>query len=220
VANRLLELVDDVRDVYVDRDEKRERLTLMARAMDGTSYPAVALSDGTLRFLALAVLEEDLTATGLICLEEPENGIHPERIPAMLRLLDGIAVDASESVGPDNPLRQIIINTHSPAVVAQVPEDSVVVAELQQAVRGADRFMAACFSALPGTWRCKGGAQEVPLGTLLAYLNPVAALETGEGQGAPRPSGRKTRVVDRQDLQPFLFPESDLELAFCKGNPR
>ena len=47
-------------------------------------HAARALSDGTLRFLALAILELDLTPRGLLCFEEPENGIHPERIPAML----------------------------------------------------------------------------------------------------------------------------------------
>ena len=34
---------------------------------------------------------------------QPENGIHPKRIPAMLRLLQDIATDVDEPVGPDNP---------------------------------------------------------------------------------------------------------------------
>jgi hypothetical protein len=38
-------------------------------------------------------------------MEEPENGIHPERIGAMLTLLQDIAVDPTEPVGDDNPLR-------------------------------------------------------------------------------------------------------------------
>jgi predicted ATPase len=86
VANRLSELIDDVHEVAVDRDERRELLTLMVTGADNTRHPARALSDGTLRFLALAVLLQDPEARGVICLEEPENGIHPERIPAMLRL--------------------------------------------------------------------------------------------------------------------------------------
>jgi predicted ATPase len=118
VANRLSELIDDVREVWIDRDERRELLTLNVLDRDGTSHPARALSDGTLRFLALAVLEMDPEARGLLCLEEPENGIHPERIPAMLGLLRDIVTDVSEPLGPDNPLRQVIVNTHSPAVVA------------------------------------------------------------------------------------------------------
>jgi predicted ATPase len=58
------------------------------------------------RFLALAVLELDPEAQNLLCLEEPENGIHPERIPAMLKLLQDIATDVDEPIGPDNPLRR------------------------------------------------------------------------------------------------------------------
>ena len=209
VANRLAELVDDVREVFVDRDEKRELLTLMVRGKDGTSHPAVALSDGTLRFLALAVLEIDPGATGLICLEEPENGIHPERIPAMLRLLHDIATDPDEETGPDNPLRQVIINTHSPAVVGQVDRDSLVVAQLVEAVRGDERFKRARFSAMPGSWRCEDGAEGVSLGRLLAYLNPILPPDREELGEAPRARARKTRVVDSPDLQRYLpFPQS------------
>src|SRR5262249_23318040 len=119
VANRLAELINDVCAVWIDRDERRELLTLQVKDRKGTSFPARALSDGTLRFLALAVLELDPESQSLLCLEEPENGIHPERIPAMLRLLQDIAVNVEEPVSPDNPLRQVIVNTHSPAVVMQ-----------------------------------------------------------------------------------------------------
>ena len=116
IAIRLRELIDDVRGVRIDRDEKRELLTLYAQDGDGTRHPARALSDGTLRFLALVVLEMDPETDGVLCLEEPENGIHPARIPAILQLLRDIAVETSEPAGPDNPLRQVIVNTHSPAV--------------------------------------------------------------------------------------------------------
>lgn len=50
-----MQLVDEVRDVRVDRDEKYELLTLMVRGADDIWHPARALSDGTLRFLALAI---------------------------------------------------------------------------------------------------------------------------------------------------------------------
>jgi hypothetical protein len=64
VANRLSELIDDVGAVRIDRDEKREILTLEVEGKDGTSYPARSLSDGTLRFLALTVMELDPAAQG------------------------------------------------------------------------------------------------------------------------------------------------------------
>jgi predicted ATPase len=175
VANRLAELIDDVHTLWIERDEKRELLTLYVQSRDGTPYPARALSDGTLRFLALAVLELDPQTQGLLCLEEPENGVHPERIPAMLKLLQDIATDLDEPVGPDNPLRQVIINTHSPAVVCQVPDACLLVAESQEYIADGRRFKRVCFNPLPDTWRAKSHEQGYPVskGKLLAYLNPT-----------------------------------------------
>ena len=72
--------------------------------------------DGTLRFLALTAIAEAADA-GVYCMEEPENGIHPERLEAMNRLLHDIAVDPDEPVATDNPLRQVIVATHSPYFV-------------------------------------------------------------------------------------------------------
>ena len=202
IASRLSELVEEVAEVHVDRDERRELLTVNVRMRDGTEHPARALSDGTLRFLALSVLELDSQSRGLLCLEEPENGIHPERIPAILSLLRDIATDTSEPVGDDNPLRQVIVNTHSPAVVSQVPEDSLLVAESKETVKeGGERFDRLSCSCLPGTWRAgESGGGEVSLGKLLSYLSPVLprAMHAGDGlRGSPR-------VVDRPDVQTLL----------------
>jgi len=209
VASRLSELIDEVDQVWVDRDDRRELLTLMVASQDGTVHPARALSDGTMRFLALAVLELDLKTKGVICLEEPENGIHPERIPKILQLLQDIATDMEEEVGADNPLRQVIINTHSPAVVQQVPEDSLIVAELKDTVQDGKRFKRVSFSFLPHTWRHKKADEAdknnvMPLGRLLAYLNPVSKhLEI------PVPLPKTKRVIDREDLTSLIPGLSD-----------
>jgi predicted ATPase len=210
VANRLSDLIDDVNEITVDYDEKRELLTTIVTGRDGTPHSARSLSDGTLRFLALAVIELDMEASGLICLEEPENGIHPERIPAMLDLLQDIAMDTNEPVGPDNPLRQVIINTHSPAVVTQIPEESLLVAESIQMIDAGKRFNAVRFCPLPDTWRQKkaGEVAVVSKGKLMTYLNPVAPLEPDQGYSAserkPMVVPVKRRVIDRPDMQPYL----------------
>jgi predicted ATPase len=222
VANRLADLINDVDKVWIDRDDRRELLTLMVTGRDGTSHPARALSDGTMRFLALAVLELDPEAQGLICLEEPENGIHPERIPKILKLLQEIATDTDEAISSENPLRQVIINTHSPAVVQQVPEDSLLVAESRETIRSNQRFKRVCFSCLPGTWRDpdtwrnKGPKTEnekvniISKGQLLAYLNPVPAemVDAGSNGHTRYQQDKKRRVRDREDLQPLIpgFP--------------
>ncbi|MEH2043881.1 AAA family ATPase [Nostoc sp.] len=218
VANLLAELIDDVGEVGIDRDERRELLTLIVIGRDGTSHPARALSDGTLRFLALAVLELDSQAQGLLCLEEPENGIHPERIPKILKLLQDIATDVNEAIGIDNPLRQVIINTHSPSVVMQVPDDSLLVAELKETVHSGKRFKSVSFGCLPDTWREQEpeGTNVVPKGKLLAYLNPVVIEKLEPDSNGEVKSSQKSkliptpkrRVVDRNDLQPLIpgFP--------------
>lgn len=212
VANRLSDLIDDVRDISVDYDEKRELLTAIVTGRDGTPHSARSLSDGTLRFLALAVLELDTEATGLLCLEEPENGIHPERIPAMLDLLKDISMDTEEPIGADNPLRQVIINTHSPAVVAQIPDDSLLVAEsFETKNTSGKRCKAVRFSPLGDTWRQKKATGEIAVvskGKLLSYLNPVASNEPDNGYGISDKKNNvihlKRRVIDRSDLQPYL----------------
>jgi predicted ATPase len=203
-ANRLAQLIDDIREVWIDRDERRELLTLFVASHDKTPYPARALSDGTLRFLALTVLELDPRQRGVICLEEPENGIHPERIPAMLELLQDIAVDDQLAIGEDNSLRQIIVNTHSPTVVQQVPDDSLLVAEPHEVMRDGQRTRGVRFACLPNTWRAREAAMPiVSRGKLLAYLNPVIdTTDERRGVGGKPPIQR--RVVDREDLQLML----------------
>ncbi|MFB3814159.1 MAG: AAA family ATPase [Terriglobales bacterium] len=202
LANRLSELIDDVYLIKVDRDEKRELLTLQVCGRDGTMHPARALSDGTLRFLALAVIELDPEFHGVLCLEEPENGIHPARIPAMLRLIQDIATDPFSPVGPDNPLRQVIVNTHSPAVVAQVPEGSLVMAEAKNVSRDGHIFKKLSFSCLPGTWRA--ATKEMNLiskGELLSYLNPVLSEPEELLLSSERLEPQRKRVIDRDEFQ-------------------
>ncbi len=204
VANRLSQLIEDVDTIGVDRDEKRELLTLQVTGKDGTTHPARALSDGTLRFLALAVIELDPESQGLLCLEEPENGIHPARIPAMLRLLRDIVTDPFEKVGEDNPLRQVIVNTHSPAVVAQVPDESLVLADLKPTERDGVWSKGLGLSCLPGTWRASTEEMDVVVkGELLAYLNPIPQQRTETEYRHDRTHVRQQmrRVIDRKDMQ-------------------
>jgi predicted ATPase len=208
VASRLAELIDDVRHVDVEKDDKRELLTLRVGGRDGTLHSARALSDGTLRFLALAVLELDPEFKGVLCLEEPENGIHPARIPAILSLLQDVATDLSEPIGPDNPLRQVIVNTHSPAVVAQVPEDSLLLAETLKVQRDHATFDKVTFGCLASTWRTEiAGMNVVPKGRLISYLSSVAMKAHDNWIGITSEHHPK-RVIDNQELQMALFGTS------------
>lgn len=182
VANELANLLPDVGKIYVDVDERRQLKTLYLETLSGIQHEARALSDGTLRFLALAIIGADAESGGVICLEEPENGIHPARIPAIVELLSGMAVDTECAIGPDNPLRQIIINTHSPLVIQRLQLDNIIVSQAYKR----DGASLSTFSPIVGTWRVKGGVEpkadgvSVTFGALLDYLG-----EDGESESAP-----------------------------------
>jgi len=197
LANRLSGLIGSVRKIRVDRDDKRELLTLMLTGGDGTELPARALSDGTLRFLALSVLELDPETPGLICLEEPENGIHPDRIPAILQLLQDIATDPNEPADESNPLRQVIINTHSPSVVMAVPDDSILLAKPAKEIRDGKEFSKVIFACLPKSWRVKADPNQVMVtrGEMLGYLNPAAVVRQW-----PSTTRRSRRVIDHPEF--------------------
>jgi hypothetical protein len=200
----LSELIEQVRSISVDVDEKRQLLSIVATDHRGTPHLASSLSDGTLRFLALSVMAEEAHPRAMLCLEEPENGMHPSRIPAMLRLLQGLAVDPELAVAAeDNPLRQVIINTHSPFVVSHVPDDALLVARL---VPDTKRSEVARLLPLSNTWRSDlpGTSETVSKGELLAYLDPIGPRDEeppSPGRTLPR---RVRRVKDRPDLQTLL----------------
>lgn len=82
--------------------------------------PATRLSDGTLRYLCLLAILCDPTPPPLICIEEPELGLHPDILPNLAELL----IAASERT-------QLIVTTHSDILVDAMTErpEAVVVCE-------------------------------------------------------------------------------------------
>jgi predicted ATPase len=178
VASRLAELTGlSVRSLQVDADETRELFTLRLTEQSGADIPARSLSEGTLRFLALCVLLEDVAISGVLCMEEPENGIHPANIPAMLNLLHDLAVDPTDLPGPDNPVRQVIVNTHSPVVVQVVAPDDLLFAT-SRTVSGVDgrQHQVLDLRPLRGTWRARSdpSANAIGKADLIPYLTTPA----------------------------------------------
>lgn len=169
VASTASALVD-VREINVDFDTKRDLLTLEARVGDAPLLPARALSEGTLRFVALSVIEADETFGGVICMEEPENGIHPAKIEAMVYLLRELAVDPQETPGPDNPLRQVITNTHSPRFVMFQDENDMLLAVPRTITSGIQTRETVAFLPLWNSWRHAGSGEAVSKGLIGDYL--------------------------------------------------
>ncbi len=203
VTNKLAELVQDIRGIEVERDDKRDLLTLYGIFKNGDRLPTRSLSDGTLRFLALAVLEMDPQANRIICLEEPENGIHPDRIQDMIRLLKDIAVDPSCPNDETNPLRQVIINTHSPLVVANVDDADLLYGLLEPfnpKEKGitSDRWMnRIALKCVTKTWREELGMEVLSKGHIQAYLQPIPRPKT---PGDERSNSDPKIVRERSDL--------------------
>ena len=172
VAGRLSDLSGvGVEDVEVELDQVREVFTLFLNERGKLRLPARALSEGTLRFLALCVLLEDPTFTGLICMEEPENGIHPANLPAIIELVQDLAIDAQREPGQDNPFRQVLINTHSPSVVQLCNPNDLLLAGTRM-VEHSDTKRARALSLLPfrESWRAPYSYSWFTEADIVAYL--------------------------------------------------
>ena len=85
-----------------------------------TPVPPTRLSDGTIRFLALLAILLVPNPPPLVCIEEPELGLHPDATQLLAELL----VHASERT-------QLIVTTHSDALVSELSDtvESVVVCD-------------------------------------------------------------------------------------------
>ena len=81
-----------------------------------------AASAGTLRVLALLAAAHDPALEGVLLIEEPENGLHPTRVPQLLSRLKGRTSDPATLTAGDG--RQILITTHSPVALAAALEDA------------------------------------------------------------------------------------------------
>lgn len=160
----------DVREIAVDYDSQRDTLTLLARIGDSPALPARALSDGTLRFLALCIIGADPDYQGVLCMEEPENGIHPGRMSSMVDLVRGLAVDAWEPPSSENPLRQVLVNTHSPFFVQYQQPDDLLLAFPTLIERNSRLVTTMRLVPLHGTWREASGLQAVSRATIMEYL--------------------------------------------------
>lgn len=117
ISRKLNSFLPNFIEVDVIDDNENKQYLIKLKDVDKKEFSSRVLSEGTLRILALCILEFDEKHTGLLCFEEPENGIHPFRIKAMTELLKDLSVDFNEK---DIPLRQVIVNTHSPVLVGNM----------------------------------------------------------------------------------------------------
>lgn len=119
VKKRLLEALHALYEGIDDFDVQIEGGTVQVFFHEGgKTVPATRLSDGTLRYLCLLAVLCHPTPGPLVCIEEPELGLHPDVLPTLTDLLK----DASERT-------QLIVTTHSDVLVdvlTDMPEAVIV----------------------------------------------------------------------------------------------
>ena len=117
----LRRLYDGIDDYYVQVEGGSVQLILKE---GNIRIPATRLSDGTLRYLCLLAILCHPGPPPVVCLEEPELGLHPDILPGLADLLR----EASERC-------QLIVTTHSDTLVDALTEtpESIVVCEKENA---------------------------------------------------------------------------------------
>ncbi len=118
------DLITALRDLYEGLDDFDVHVragTVQVFFQEGNfTIPATRLSDGTLRYLCLMAILCDPEPPPLLCIEEPELGLHPDILPKVADRL----VKASERT-------QLIVTTHSDILVDAMSErpEAIVVCE-------------------------------------------------------------------------------------------
>lgn len=124
VYNRIEKTVQSIAP-YIDRfiiqpsrlNETEIALRWVDKGDSESNFSAYQLSDGTLRFIALATLLMQPNPPSVIIIDEPELGLHPFAIGK----LAGMMQSASKK-------SQIIVATQSPGLISHFsPEDVVVI---------------------------------------------------------------------------------------------
>lgn len=102
-------LFDSAKDLEIAIEAGQVQILLMEEHY-GT--PASRLSDGTLKWLMLLALLLDPRPPPILCIEEPELGLHPDLISSLGRLLR----EAAERT-------QLIVTTHSDLLVSEFTDE-------------------------------------------------------------------------------------------------
>ena len=121
VKRAIITALQDLYDGITDFEISVEGGTVQVFFMEGDFViPATRLSDGTLRYLCLLAILCDPEPPPLVCLEEPELGLHPDILPKIADLMAAFSQRA-----------QLIVTTHSDVLIDAMTDrpESVLVCE-------------------------------------------------------------------------------------------
>ena len=128
ISADLASLIPTVRKIEVFDEPTAKEYSFGVSTSEGLSFSSRIISDGTLRILALLAVLDDPNRRGILCFEEPENGVHEGRIASLIALLRAASnLPAAIKVAP---FFQVLINTHSPAVLNVLNDNEVVAADV------------------------------------------------------------------------------------------
>lgn len=129
ISRKMNSFLPNFIEVEVIDDVENKQYIISLQDVEHKKYTSRVLSEGTLRILALCILLYDDNYKGLLCFEEPENGINPFRIKTTTLLLKELSIDFSH---PTAFLRQVIVNTHSVLFVKEIskmlPDKNIIIA--------------------------------------------------------------------------------------------
>lgn len=120
-------LLPDLADITVEANAEWGQWDVWLQHKHEHRMTPGTASAGTLRVLALLAAAHDPAHEGVLMFEEPENGLHPSRVPQLLSRLRGRTSDLSTLTSGNG--RQTLVTSHSPVAVAAALEetpDSVV----------------------------------------------------------------------------------------------
>ncbi|HEX2092199.1 MAG TPA: AAA family ATPase [Longimicrobiaceae bacterium] len=130
IAADLAGLISGPVGIEVEEDELNRRYRIQIQTGEKEAFSSQVISDGTLRVLALLTLLHDPKHAGLVCFEEPENGIHPARLAALINVLRSMVTRAGVGPGEEKqPLSQMLLNSHSPVVLSHLDSSELVFAD-------------------------------------------------------------------------------------------
>ncbi len=116
--------------ILFDTPAPNQRQFMLRHARDRHILPASALSHGILLALAILTIAYNPSPPDILCLEEPDRGIHPRLLRNVYDAIQRLAFP--EAVGDTRKPTQVICTTHSPYLLdfyRDHPED-VVLSEL------------------------------------------------------------------------------------------
>jgi predicted ATPase len=138
ISRDLSNLVPGLLKVEIEEDKLKQVYNIHANTQDERRFSSYALSDGTLRLLALVTLANDPEYQGVLCIEEPENGVHPFCAEQIVEQMRSLSTDFTDEDDVAWPLRQLLVNTHSPLLLAQLKDKELLLAYMPTLIAPAD----------------------------------------------------------------------------------